>query len=261
MSERWLDLLPLWGVLAVTAAGALLSVELGIWLGRARRRRAAHEPEASIAPLVAATLGLLAFMLAFTFGLAAARFEGRRQVVLDEANAIGTTWLRAELLPRESVEPARALLREYVDVRLAVAGTGRIDRAIARSEAIHRELWSLAASAAAHEPRSVAAGLVIESLNEVIDLHAKRVLVASRSRIPSVIFGALYLVAAMATLSIGYQAGLSDSRRSFAVVPLVVAFAAVLALITELDRPLVHQDLLKVSQQALSDVRASMEQR
>ena len=75
------------------------SVECGYRLGKYRRSRHEQEKEAPLGTMVGATLGLLAFILAFTFGLAAARFDTRRQVLLDEANAIGTTYLRAGILP------------------------------------------------------------------------------------------------------------------------------------------------------------------
>ena len=86
-----LDFLPLWMIFPVTLVLALLSVEVGCRVARYRRERAKDKTEAPVAPIVAATLGLLAFMLAFTFGIAAARFEERRQAVLSESNAIGTT--------------------------------------------------------------------------------------------------------------------------------------------------------------------------
>ena len=89
----------------------LLSVECGYRLGKFRRSRTELEKDAPVGTIVGATLGLLAFILAFTFGLAAARFDTRRQVLLDEANAIGTTYLRAGMLP-ERGEKIRNLLQE-----------------------------------------------------------------------------------------------------------------------------------------------------
>jgi hypothetical protein len=112
-----LDALPLWGVFIAILLVVLVSVECGYRLGKHRRNRHEAEKETPVGAMVGATLGLLAFILAFTFGLAAARFDTRRQVLLDEANAIGTTYLRACMLPdrRDGIEP---LLREYVDTRL-----------------------------------------------------------------------------------------------------------------------------------------------
>src|SRR5512135_1488179 len=93
-----LDYLPLWGVFAATVVVVLVAVEVGFLLGSRRRRRSEEALKAPVGELVAAMLGLLALLLAFTFSLAASRFDTRRSLVLDEANAIGTTWLRAGLL-------------------------------------------------------------------------------------------------------------------------------------------------------------------
>src|SRR5262245_745749 len=112
-----LDFVPLWGLYLGTVLIVFLSVESGRRLGKRRQHSdAAKDP--SVGAMVGATLGLLAFMLAFTFGMASTRFEARRQVLLEEANAIGTAYLRAELLPQMQRTAIRKLLREYVDDRL-----------------------------------------------------------------------------------------------------------------------------------------------
>src|ERR1043166_2777816 len=128
-----LDALPLWGLFIVILLVVLLSVECGYRLGKYRRSRSEQEKEAPVGTMVGATLGLLAFILAFTFGLAAARFDARRQVLLDEANAIGTTYLRAGTLP-ERGEQIRGLLRENVAARLEAMQSGNIAEGISRSE-------------------------------------------------------------------------------------------------------------------------------
>src|SRR5262245_15814690 len=113
-----LDWLPLWAWLGITVGLILLTVEAGFRAGRWRRQHAEREGETPVSAIVAALLGLLAFLLAFTFGMAASRFDTRRELVLDEANAIGTTYLRAALLPEPHRKETRTLLRDYVDVRL-----------------------------------------------------------------------------------------------------------------------------------------------
>src|ERR1044071_1741066 len=93
-----LDPFPLWTILPLTVVLALLSVELGYRLARYRLQREPAEKESSLGGMVGSTLGLLAFMLAFTFGLAGSRFEDRRQLLLSDANAIGTTYLRTAMI-------------------------------------------------------------------------------------------------------------------------------------------------------------------
>ena len=216
-----------------------------------------EEKDAPVGAMVAAILGLLAFMLAFTFSMAASRFEARRQVVLEEANAIGTTYLRTRLLPEPQRTEAAKLLREYVDVRVRGVREGKVAEALARSEELHEQLWSQATAAAAKRPGSIMIGLFIQSLNEVIDLHAKRVLVGLRSRIPVSIWGVLFGLTVVGMASTGYQAGLSATRRSPAMFLLVLAFAGVLFLIADLDRP--REGFLRVSQAAMTDLQRSMQ--
>src|SRR5262249_18785163 len=109
-----LDMLPLWAVFVVSLAIILLAAEVGYRLGRVRQRRADHEKEPTVGGMVAAELGLLAFLLAFTFGMAASKFEARRETLLNEANNVGTTYLRAQMLPEPDRAEIRRLLREYV---------------------------------------------------------------------------------------------------------------------------------------------------
>src|SRR5262250_1756151 len=191
-----IDALPLWALFISILLVVLLSVEFGYRLGKYRRGRREEEKEAPLGTMVGATLGLLAFMLAFTFGLAAQRFDTRRQVLLDEANAIGTVYLRAAMLPQHEDE-IRSLLRDYVDVRLAAVQTGAIAEGIRQSEALHNRLWAYAVALSRDNPDSIVVGLFVQSLNEVIDLHAKRIAAGIRNRIPGVIWLALFAVAAM----------------------------------------------------------------
>jgi hypothetical protein len=111
-----------------------------------------EEKEAPVGSMVGATLGLLAFMLAFTFGMAENRFEDRRQVVLSEANAIGTAYLRAAMLPEPMRTDSRNLLREYVDVRLEGTRPGKTEQSISKSEELHERLWLEAVAAPEKEP-------------------------------------------------------------------------------------------------------------
>lgn len=251
-----LDVIPLWGLLFGVLALLWLAMEAGYRLGRWRHRRKPDERDQPVGAMVASILGLLALVLGFTFSLAASRFEARRQVVLEEANAVGTTFLRARLLPAPEGAKVANLLRQYVDVRLRGIHEGRVAEALAESELLHGALWNEAVAAADKTPGSITTGLFIQSLNEVIDLHSKRILVGIRSRIPIVIWAGLIGLATLGMAAVGYQAGLSTTRRSPAMLGLVLAFAGVLALIADLDRG--HEGLLRVSQQALADVQRSM---
>ena len=250
-----LDPLPLWTILPLTVGLALLSVELGYRFAGYRQRRDRAEKESSLGGMVGGTLGLLAFMSAFTFGLAGSRFEARRQVLLSEANAIGTTYLRAAMIADPMRTESQNLLREYVDVRLkGVKQPDQLKQSIARSEELHNQLWSVAVAATEKE-RSPMTSIYVQSLNQVIDMHAAR-LMALQGRVPGVIWVVLYVLGFLTMVLIGYQLGLVKSRRSLAAVVLILGFSLVLYLIADLDRP--GQGTLQVSQQSMIDLRNSM---
>ena len=119
-----------------------------------------------------------------------------------------------------------------------------------RSSGLHR-----GRAAGEQSPNSIVVGLFIESLNEVIDLHAKRVTLGLRNRIPGIIWATLYFVAILGMAVLGYHSGLAAPRRSLAILPLIFTFSAVMRLIADLDRP--REGYLRVSQQAMIDLRVS----
>src|SRR5262245_65578452 len=121
LGERMLDLVPIPVLFPLTVLLALVAMEAGRRMAQ-HRRESGVEPEGPMSAAVAATLGLLAFVLAFTFGMAASRFDARKQLVVEDANAIGTTYLRAWLLPEPSGARIRRQLREYLDHRVKRAG-------------------------------------------------------------------------------------------------------------------------------------------
>jgi hypothetical protein len=128
------DNLPSLAIFAITVAVAWLSFEGGFRIGRRRSMRRYHEEEVVVRSEVAAMLGLVTFILAPMFWIAASHFDSVRQAKLNEANAIRTDYLRADLLPEPYRTEIRNLLREYVDVRLEAARTGKFDLAIPWSE-------------------------------------------------------------------------------------------------------------------------------
>lgn len=245
------DYLPLWGIFVVTTVIILSSLEGGFRFGRWRLQRGGQEKERPVGAMVGTMLGLVAFMLAFTFSMASSRFDGRKQVVLDEVNAIRTAYHYAALLQEPHRTEIQNNLREYVDVRLEGVRPGKLEASILRSEQLHDMLWAKAI-AIGQKPDSTGARLAIQSLNEVVNLHTKR-LTAALSRIPDILWIVLYAIAVTGMAGMGYHAGLTGTSRSFAALGLALTFSAVLFLIADLDRP--QQGFLEVSQQAMVDLR------
>jgi hypothetical protein len=208
----------------------------------------------NISTLEAAILGLLALMIGFTFSMALSLFESRRDAVLNEANAIGTTALRARLLPASHNTEALKVLREYVQIRLDITSrvptSAELDAAIARSNALQEALWQQAKAVAAVDQGMVPTGLFIQTLNEMIDNQEKR-LTALRNRVPNIVLLGLYGVAVVASAFAGYASGLQSRRSRLPVYLMGLLVCAVILLIQDLDRP--AAGFITVSQQPMID--------
>lgn len=248
--------LSLLAIYAISILLVLLSLGAGYALGHRKKYIKGGPKDSSIGSAVAATLGLLAFMLAFTFNMTAERFGERKALLLEEVNAIATTYLRADFLESDARQQARALLAEYT--RLRAFEPGVIDeesyiRRLKRSEAIHQELWQLVAQ---HIERGVDPEKLqafYQPLNEVIDFHTRRILVGGYYKIPEPIWVALYSVTALAMFGIGFQLGASRSGSLPVATALALAFSLVILLIADLDRS--SQGFLLVDQTPMFQLR------
>jgi hypothetical protein len=246
-----IDALPLLAFYGLTASIVLLSSVAGWRLGNYRRQRPQHEIEAPIGAVIGAMLGLLAFLLAFTFGMAASRYDARKELVLQEANAIGTTFLRAEMLPEPERSEIRDLLRGYAALREGGVTSLMTPEVMAKSGALHDRLWAHAVAVAEKNVDPQLRALFVESLNDMIDLDETRV-TAGRNRIPDSIWISLYVVSILTMGALGYEFGLKGERSWPVTILLALVFTVVLGLIADLDRP--QAGFLQVSQQAMIDL-------
>src|SRR5271157_1795402 len=242
-------------ILAVSIAVLVGAIEIGRWFGVLARPGG----RGSVSTLEGSILGLLALMIGFTFAVALSRFEARREGVLNEANAIGTTALRARLLPAPHSTECLKLLREYVQVRLdliqRIPSPPELKAAVARSNAIQEALWLQVKEVAAKDNGMVPTGLFIQSLNEMIDNQEKR-LTALLSQVPNIVLIVLYGVAMVASAYAGYAAGLEAQRSRGPIYAAILLFVAVILLIQDLDRP--TAGFITVSQQPMQDVAANI---
>jgi hypothetical protein len=246
---------PLPMVFVVGLALVLALSEIGWQL----EARAVGRASSNLTTLESAMLGLLALMIAFTFSMALSRFEARRDAVLNEANAIGTTALRARLLPEPHRSETLKLLREYVQIRLDIARSGTsLAQQIAvinRSNAIQEALWQQTKAMAAKDKGLIPTGLFIESLNSMIDDQGKR-LAALRSRVPNIVLLALFSIAAVAGAFAGYASGLDAKRTRLPVYLMGLVVSAVIFLILDLDRP--SAGFITNNQQPMIDTAATI---
>lgn len=255
MPAHLLDPIPLAVLALATVALVFIALELGFRAGQWRRDRSGAEHDTTLGGVVAATLGLLAFLLAFTFDMAAKRFEERQKVLLEEVNALDDAYLRADLMEEPHRSAMRDILQKYVAMRIEEARTHKLTQDIARPEEMQKEMWNHASALGRGEPSSEMKALFVQSINGVIEAYTERLDLA-RHRIPVTIWLALYLMTIAAMASVGYQSGVSGPRRSPAILALALTFCVAIALIADLDRPL--QGLLTVSQQAMVDLQQKM---
>ncbi len=259
MMEEFLYDLELGSILLGSLVIFLAATEIGFRLGRRAHSRVNADAKSELSILQGAIMGLLALLLGFTFSMAISRYEVRKQLVLEEANAIGTTYLRAQLLPEPERREVSNLLRKYVAARLEYVRVGlegkKLDEAKREMDAMHKRLWSHAMAVGEQDPRSITRGLFIQSLNEVIDLYGKR-LQALENHVPGIIIELLFFIAIIATGLIGYGCGVGGRRNFFVTLATSLLIAAVILVILDLDRP--RRGLIKVSQQRLVELQDSL---
>src|SRR5215831_9198953 len=162
------DGLPIVGFFVGTIVLVLGSIEAGYWLGRRAHRRSPSEKESSISSIEGSVLALLAFILAFTFGIASNRFDSRRDLVRTEANDIRTVWYRSDFLPEPDRSKTHELLRQYVAARASAfqsAEAERVESVVDEAERIQGSLWAIAIAHAHQDMPSDIGALYLESLN------------------------------------------------------------------------------------------------
>jgi len=241
-----LDAIPVWVFLGFTVAIFWFSTAVGYRVAV----RGSENRDAPVRTIVGALLGLMAFILAITFGAALTRVNARRVLVVKEASAIATAYRSADFLPAPRALVVKRLLREYVDTRLLASEPGQFQAAIEKSEKLQSELWEQAKGIAEEAPD--AAGAFVNALDVVLNVHEERVIAAIHNRVPMATWAILSFVAMTAMASVGYELGLLRTRRPFVKGALSLAFSVMLALSVDLDRP--HSGIFKVSQQALIDL-------
>lgn len=242
--------------------GMLLFLETGYRLGRRQRARDPEGAESGIGTVNGAVFGLLGLLVAFTFSGAASRFDARRQLIIEEANNIGTAWLRIDLLPPETQDAMRGLFRRYLDSRLAtyrkLPDLAAARAELAESAKLQQEIWRRSVAACEASQDNATTTLVLSALNAMIDITTTRT-EASRIHPPAIIFALLFGVGLGCSFLAGYgMAG--NRRRSWSHI---IGFAGTLALsvyvIFEIEYPRLGLIRVDAMDQLLVELRQSMD--
>jgi hypothetical protein len=247
-----------WVLALIILATLLGATAAGLAIGHRARAHAKHLSE-PFAVLQAALLGLVGLILAFGLSLAVGRYENRRATVVSEANAIGTTYLRAQTLQEPVRSASMSRLKRYTgtSIRLsdAVPSSAAARRAAADGSKLQRELWGLAGRALSEAPQASAPRLYVQSLNEMIDMQTVRI-AGLQNRVPAAVL-VLEVLGAVAALSLlAVYLAFMGGRGAVSAV-LAAALIALLLLVTfDLDRP--TRGLITVPDKPLVALRAEM---
>lgn len=261
MATEFLDKLPIWGLLLASFAIIFISIQFGFLLGKRKRESLGIEEEKPpLGPTVAASLTLLVFMMAIVFGSVESRYEERKHIALEEANAIGTAYLRADLLPETARAEIRQSLYEYVTLRIEltrIESMQHIEQSIEKSEALQSIMWSRAVTLANQQPTPISA-LFVQSLNELFDMHATRITLGLHYRLPGFVLIVLCGLTIITMIMGGYASGMSCGRHIITTTLLTaLVFSVVLTLVVVIDRP--WPRLSYVTQEAMIDVQKAMQ--
>ena len=242
--------------------GMLLFLEIGRRIAVRRMKKDSAGAGEGVTAVDGAVFGLLGLLLAFTFSGASARFDTRRHLIVEETNAIGTAYLRLDLLPAAAQPPLRDSFRRYLDSRLAVyrklPDITAAKEELARSNILQGEIWHQALAAARVEGAPPAAAiLLLPALNTMIDITTTRTM-AAQMHPPTIVFGMLFGLALVASLLAGYGMTGSKVRRWFHMLGFALVMAFAVYVILDLEYPRLGLIRLDAFDQALVELRESM---
>jgi len=233
----------------------LAATEVGFRLGNKFQARATADTRSQIPTVEASILGILALLLGFTMSMAVSRFDLRRQLMLDEANALGTSCLRAQLLPESAATEFTRLLRQYISVRVqygtAENQPARLESLHAQSAQLQKQLWARMVTYTQQDPSPVRTGLLVQSMNQAIDLEGAR-WTALENHVPESVIYINAMVGLLAAILVGYTFGVNGRRNIISILLLALCVTLVLAVINDLDRP--RSGLIRVSQRPMIDL-------
>jgi hypothetical protein len=233
----------------------LAVTEIGFRLGRRSEPNTPDKTKPLVSTVEAAILAVLGLLLGFTMSMAVTRFEARKQLVLGEANAIGNSCLRTELLPAPEGPEIATILREYIKLRVQYGTMGndpaQLDSLRTQTVRLQDEFWKRAVAYEQKHSDPMAASLLLQSLNQSIDLESARRM-AFQNHVPDSVIYVDGIVGMLAAVLVGYTFGLNGRRHIFSMCVLALAITMVLTLIIDLDRP--RSGLIHVSQQPMIDL-------
>lgn len=242
--------------------GTLICLRVGWHAGRRVLRHADSEATSGLGAVDGAVFGLMGLLLAFTFTSAASRFDHRAELVVVEVNAIGTAWLRLDLLQPGARDDLKALMRRYVDERIAsyadVSNEAAVQEALQRTQDAQTALWSRLTSALELETSLPLVSSVVPAVNDMFDSAQTRIL-ATRQHPPLAVYLMLGLLVLVSSLLAGFGMAKAASQSKLHVVAFAAIVSSSVYLILDIEFP--RLGLVRVDRfdQALLELRATMD--
>jgi hypothetical protein len=252
-----MDMIPLEILFPATILLMALAIDLGYRVGNTHTIDSKKLKEKITSSNAASILSMLGFILVFAFSIVYNRYDTKKSLIREESNMIRTVWQRSDFLPMEDIPRAKNLIKKYVDLRIDAAkqtDSDEMQKAINESIVIQKQLWDMAVVNARRDMNSDVAALYIESLNEITNQQALRIIYGLQARIPALIWVLLFSLLFLGMFGTGYQTSVSNAgRRSWITPVFILSFSIMIVLIAALDRP--QSKFLPVSQQPLVDLR------
>ncbi len=244
-----------WVTALLLFGGLAAATEVGFRLCKRYSHHAAVAEQ--LGSIQGAILGLLSLLLGFSFAAASARYSDRIQLILEEANAIRTVWVRVDLVPPEQRAPMRDALKAYVAARIQfyeVQDSAGYSEAIFRAEELQGRLWRTAAPAVLASP--ILSDALMIPIDDLTRIHARR-LTAAEGHLPGLILLILLLCSVVALGCVGYGRGIAGNRLGVLTTALAFLVAAVLWAIIDLDHP--RSGLIRAGQRPLVELQQCFE--
>lgn len=238
-----------------------LFMEIGYRLGRWHFRAYPQASREWVGVVDGPILALLGLLVAFTFSSAADRFDGRRDLIVEETNAISTAYLRLDLLQPSDREGLRTQFRKYLDSRILtyalIPNIQAAKQEFERSLTMQQAIWTTAVAAAQKTGTPAAAMQLLPSLNQMFDLTLAR-FAATQFHTPGIVFVLLISLSLVASLLAGYQLSSAGQRRWIHVALFVITFTLAIYVIVDLESPRLGLIRMDSADSLLKDLRASM---
>jgi hypothetical protein len=260
MKSNWLYDQSALGTVAVLLVAMLLAFELAYQIARRWHSATEHAGREVFVAVKVSLLGMLALLLAFTFGMAVDRYAERQRLVMDEANMLHSVLLQSTLLPAPARAQFQQLFGQFVDTRLAFFNARRnlaaVEQAMDRTEELHRQLWDLVKVETLRDPPMNGAAGMVRSLNDEWTIHRQRVH-AFENRVPDAVVLLLFGGAIIAMAALGFAAGIANHRGTTGKLLLAALVAGTILVVLDLDRP--RRGIFSISQEPMLHLKQLFE--